>query len=567
MMRKATALALAGTLLIGASGSIAQQKAARGKASAAAKLTRPKLVVMLVVDQMRADYVDKFRSQWTGGLKRLVEEGAWFREAAYPYSATETCVGHSTISTGAIPATHGMVSNEWWDRTTQDETTCTADTKAKNVAYGGATVKGGDSAWKMKVPAFADELKYQLGSDTRVVTFSLKARAAITLAGNGGNAVTWFDGKSGSWLTSSAFPVSEFVDEYAKAHPVSADYGKVWEPMLPAKSYWYEEKAVGAVPPANFGDMLPHKLAGAADSKEADSTFYSQWGTSPFADTYLAQMAFAAVQKMGLGKGPGTDYLGVSFSSVDYVGHAFGAHSREMQDILAQLDRDLGDFFTKLDKEVGKGNYVVALSADHGGAPVVEDLQRSGIDTGWLSVPQIKERIEKALDRFNYKKPTVAEVEGSEVIFSPGTYDRIKSDPTAYKAVMDAIQSVPGVARVFTAEELVDRLSTPDRILAAEEASYFKGRSGDLFVVPKPYWVWDFAEPGKPRGYAGMHGTPYFYDQRVPILFMGWGIQHGEYFGAVTPADIAPTFGALCGVTLATRDGRALGEAIAKPSK
>jgi hypothetical protein len=153
------------------------------------------LVVLLVVDQMRADYIEKFRSQWSGGLKRLVQEGAWFRNAAYPYAATETCVGHATISTGAFPTTHGMVLNEWWDRGSQKEVTCTEDPKVKNIGYAGATVKGGNSAAKMLIPAFSDELKFQSGSGTRVVTFSLKARAAITLAGRLGDAVTWYDRK------------------------------------------------------------------------------------------------------------------------------------------------------------------------------------------------------------------------------------------------------------------------------------------------------------------------------------------------------------------------------------
>ncbi|MGC1366817.1 MAG: alkaline phosphatase family protein, partial [Candidatus Acidiferrum sp.] len=204
----------------------APNTAAQAPKMAGAKAsTRPKLVVMLVVDQMRADYVDKFQAHWTGGLKRLVEEGAWFREAAYPYAATETCVGHSTISTGAFPATHGMVSNAWWDRERKKSVTCTDDSNVKNTGYGGVAVKGGDSPSRMLVPAFADELKYQAGAGTRVVTFSLKARAAITMGGHQGDAVTWFDPATGAWTTSSAYPMVPFVEEYAKAHPVSNDYG------------------------------------------------------------------------------------------------------------------------------------------------------------------------------------------------------------------------------------------------------------------------------------------------------------------------------------------------------
>src|SRR6201993_1447621 len=173
---------------------------------------RPKLVVMIVVDQMRADYVDKFRGQGSGGLKRLVEEGAWFRAAAYPYAATETCVGHSTISTGAFPATHGMIANAWWDREAQKLVTCTADPNVKNSGYAGFPAKGGDSAWRMLMPSFAEELKFQTGGATRVVTFSLKARAAITMAGHKGDAATWF--QSGGWGTSSAYGTLAFLETY-----------------------------------------------------------------------------------------------------------------------------------------------------------------------------------------------------------------------------------------------------------------------------------------------------------------------------------------------------------------
>jgi predicted AlkP superfamily pyrophosphatase or phosphodiesterase len=525
---------------------------------------RPKLVVMLVVDQMRADYVDKFQGQWTGGLKRLVKEGAWFREAAYPYAATETCVGHSTISTGAFPATHGMVSNEWWDRELQKGVTCTSDPKVKNTGYGGASVKGGDSAARMLMPAFAEELRYQSGGGTRVVTFSLKARAAITMAGHQADAVTWFDPATGSWTTSSAYPVVAFVEEYAKAHPVSKDYGKTWTLLLPKSSYLYEETAVGAVPPAGVGPAFPHTLRGKPDSSAADAAFYQQWQGSPYAETYLADMAEDAVDKLGLGKGTGTDYLGVSFSSVDYVAHAFGPRSWEVQDELARLDRDLASFFAHLDKTVGSGNYVVALSADHGGAPIPEDLEKTGVDAGWLNLAEVKTRIEKALEPLNYAKPAVAEIGGSDVYFTPGTYDKLKVDPTAMRAVMEAIESVPGVASVYSAEELEDRPATDSPMRRAEAASFLKSRSGDLLIVPKPFWPWDFSTPGRPRQYGTTHGTPYYYDQRVPVLLMGFGIRPGEYYGTVTPADIAPTLALLCGITLAPRDGGVLGEALAQ---
>jgi predicted AlkP superfamily pyrophosphatase or phosphodiesterase len=540
-----------------ASGTPARKPAAK---AAAVVPARPKLVVLLVVDQMRGDYVDKFQGQWAGGLKRLVNEGAWFREAAYPYAGTETCVGHSTISTGAFPATHGMVANAWWDRDSQKMVTCTSDPKASNIAYGGATTRNGDSAWRMRVPAFAEELRLQSGGATRVVTFSLKARAAITMAGHKGDAVTWFE--NGAWTTSSVFGTMPFVESFAKTHPVQAEWGKTWTLSLPRSSYLYDEKATGAVAPVGWDLTFPHPLRGNPDSSSPDAAFYSQWAASPYADTYLTKMAEDAIDQLGLGRSGGTDFLGVSYSSVDYVGHAFGPRSWEIQDVLVRLDKDLDELFKHLDARVGRRNYLVALSADHGVVPAPEDMQKTGADAGVLHLPEISEKVEKALEPFNYTKPAVARVASLDIYFSPGIYDRLRSDPAAMRAVLDGIRSVPGVAEVYRGEEVQDRPATQSALRAAESASYFPGRSGDLLVVPKPYYLVASSPPGEPRDFGTGHGTPYYYDQRVPLLLMGWGIEPGEYFAPVTPADIAPTLAALCGVTLSLQDGHVLAEAL-----
>jgi predicted AlkP superfamily pyrophosphatase or phosphodiesterase len=525
---------------------------------------RPKLVVLLVVDQMRGDYVDKFRGQWTGGLKRLVDEGAWFREAAYPYAATETCVGHATISTGAFPATHGMIANGWWDRETQKMVTCTADPNARNSGYAGATAKGGDTAWRMLVPSFAEELKFQTGGATRVVTFSLKARAAITMAGHKADAATWFD--NGGWMTSSAYGIMPFIEDYVSAHPVKADYGKTWNLSLPESSYWYDEKATGAGPPTGWGPAFPHSLRGMVDAAEPGAEFYEQWGSSPFADAYLTRLAETAVDQLGLGKSGATDFLGVSYSSVDYVGHEFGPRSREIQDILITLDKDLAELFAHLDKKVGRGNYVVAFSADHGVVPIPEDMAKTGADAGVLHIPELQEKIEKSLEPFNFPKPAVARIASSDLYFAPGVYDRMKDVGEALQAVFEAALSQPGVASVYWAEEVQGRPATQNPIRTAVANSYFHGRSGDLFIVPKPYWLVDGTPAGKTRTYGTGHGTPYNYDQHVPILLMGYGIQPGDYYREVTPADIAPTLASLCGITLAPRDGHVLAEALAKPA-
>src|ERR1700680_2802465 len=491
---------------------------------------KPKLVVMLVVDQMRGDYVDKFLSQWSGGLRRLVDEGAWFRNGAYPYAALEPCVAHATISTGALPATHGMVANAWWDRAAQKMVTCTADPNTKNVGYAGVSAKGGDSAWRMELPSFAEELKFQTNGATRVVTFSLKARAAITMAGHKADAVTWADG--GGWVTSSAYGAMPFVEQYAKAHPIRDDYGKTWTRTLPDGSYWYDEKATGAVAPDGWDLTFPHPLRGKGAGNEPDAAFYEQWASSPFADSYLTRFAETAVDSLGLGQGGGTDFLGVSYSSVDYVGHEFGPRSWEVQDVLVRLDKDLADLFAHLDKKIGRGKYVVALSADHGVAPIVEDMQKTGADVGILRLAELQDRIEKALEPFNFPKPAVARINGSDLYFAPGVYDRLRQDDKAMRAAIDAAQAQPGVAEIFRAEQVQNRPATQSPTRMALADSYYPGRSGDLFIIPKPYWLMDRNPPGKNRSYGAGHGVPYNYDQRVPILFMGFGIRHGEYFDA-----------------------------------
>lgn len=559
-------VSLAGTLFI--LSSVCAQTPGKAAPARTPHANRPKLIVMIVVDQMRADYVDKFRGEWTGGLKRLVEEGAWFHEAAYPYAATETCVGHATISTGTFPASHGMVANAWFVREHDEEkgkmVTCTADPDAKNIAYAGRITKGGDSAAAMQIPAYAEELKFQTGAATRVVTLSLKARAAITMAGHKADSVTWFD-PSGAFVTSSAYGTTPFVEQFAEMHPVTEDYGKTWSLALPRSAYLYDEKVPNASSVGGWaGSGFPHPLRGKEGSTAPDQAFFEEWATSPFADTKLTQLAEAAVDSLGLGKGGGTDYLGISYSSVDYVGHSFGPRSWEIQDVLVRLDRDLGELLARLDQKVGKGNYVVALSADHGVAPIPADMQTTGVDAGVLSLPELKERMDKVLERYNYPTPAVARIAGNDVYFGPGVYLKLKEDAPAMRALKEAVLAMPGVAQVYDAEELRSAERSLSQTRDAFALNYFAGRSGDMMVLQKAYWLTESSAEGAKRYTGTGHGTPYYYDQRVPILLMGYGIQPGEYFGAVTPADIAPTFAELTGVTLSTHDGRVLAEALQK---
>lgn len=302
----------------------------------------PTLVVIVVVDQMRADYVEKFGRYWTSGFRRLMDEGAWFRQAAYPYLTTVTCAGHTTVVTGSLPRTHGIISNAWWDRAAGKSVPCVSDPDQTLISYG-RPAKGGTSAHFMRVPTLGDELRVQAAVPPKVVTVSLKDYTATVMAGRHADVATWFDLGAQSFMTSTAFasaPVP-FVTRFIASHPMESAFGTTWTKMLPDEAYLYADAGLGERPPAGWTSTFPHVLNGQGGDKP-DAAFYRQWDESPLSDAFLGQFAEAAVDEFKLGQGPGTDYLAISFSALDIVGHDFGPRSHEIQDVLARLDLTLG---------------------------------------------------------------------------------------------------------------------------------------------------------------------------------------------------------------------------------
>lgn len=514
---------------------------------------RPRLVVVLVVDQMRADYAERFGHQWTAGLRRLLDQGAWFTQAAYPYSNTITCAGHTTIATGTLPSRHGLVLNTWWDRDLGRMVNCTDDPAVTNVAHGAPKAAGGDSASRMLVPTLADELRATLSPAARVVALSHKARSAVTLAGRRADLVTWVQG--GVWVTStyySAGPVP-FLQRYVAAHPVSADFDKIWTLSLSPDRYLFEDAAAGERPPRGWSATFPHPITPAAGG--AVST--DLWERTPFADEYLGALATAAVDEYQLGRGPGIDYLAVSFSALDRVGHAFGPRSVEAQDVLVRLDATIGRVLAHLDRTVGADRYVLALSADHGVAPVPEQMAALGFDAGRVPSQTISDRVEPVLAAAFGAGKHLSRVTYTDLYFAPGIYDKLRAQPVVLQRVTNAILSVPGIERVLASEVVRDGLGSPDSVIASFARSYYQGRSGDLLLVPRPYWFHT-----SDATTATTHGTPHLYDSRVPVILFGAGIAAGRHSGAASPVDIAPTLAALCGVTLSRTDGRVLNEAL-----
>ncbi|MBI1737875.1 MAG: alkaline phosphatase family protein [Acidobacteria bacterium] len=542
----------------------AQREATRTRAAQKTTNHAPKLVVVLVVDQMRGDYIERYGHQWTKGLRRLVKQGAWYRQAAYTYMNTITCAGHATISTGSIPATHGVILNAWWDRETGKQVSCTEDPKARTISYGAPAI-GAHSAFRLEVPTLADELRAQLDGNARVVTMAVKARAAIMLAGHRADAATWFDAGSGAWVTTSAFTAAPvpFVESFLKSHPVERDFGKVWTRVLPESAYLFKDAEAGERPPEGWSEVFPHPLEG--KSEKPDAQFYRLWAESPFADAYVGEMAAATVDALGLGKGPGTDYLAMSFGALDSVGHAFGPQSHEVQDTLVRLDETIGKLLAHLDHAVGAKNYVVAFSADHGVAPIPEQMMGEGIEAGRVATSDVIARVEKAMEPLLGAGKHVARMTYPDLYFMSGVYAKLQADATAMAAVKEAIRGVPGVWRVYRSEELENAKGSGDAIMRAIALSYYPGRSGDMVVVPKPYWFLVNEAKSVPAGSATTHGTPHGYDQHVPVILMGNGIKGGEYLNAASPADIAPTLAFLCAITLARADGRVLAEALEMP--
>jgi predicted AlkP superfamily pyrophosphatase or phosphodiesterase len=521
----------------------------------------PKLLVILVVDQMRADYVDRYGFQWTGGLHRLVTEGAWFRRAAYPYLTTVTCVGHATISTGSFPRTHGIVGNSWFDRSTGRTARCSEDTAATAVSYADAAPASGSAALLL-APALADELRLQAPGPTRVVTFSMKERTAVMLAGHRADAATWFSPAARGFLTSSTYSAAPvpFIAAALKARPVTLDLGVAWTRLLPAERYLFDDSALGEKSSVGWAAQFPHVLAGSGG--QPDPSFYAAWETSPYSDAYLGRLAVASIDALKLGQGRGTDFLGISFSALDLVGHDFGPRSHEVQDVLARLDQTIGQLLSHLDRTVGAGNYVVALAADHGVSPIPEQAAAGGLDAGRLAIASVVQGTQKALEAAFGPGTYPVRLSNSDLYLDPATVDRLRRDPLALEGVLRAVRAIPGVADAYFGEALDTHAAAGDRVARAALMNYYPGRSGDLVVAPRPYWSYVGTDGGDPAS----HGTPYDYDQHVPVVLFGAGITRGEYLRAVTPADIAPTLALLAGVTLAKPDGAVLFEAIAPPA-
>jgi predicted AlkP superfamily pyrophosphatase or phosphodiesterase len=511
----------------------------------------PKLIVVLVADQMRADYLDRYSGQFTGGLRRLMEHGAWFQRAMYPYLNTITCAGHSTIGTGTFPYQHGMILNTWFDRKTGSTTDCTDDRKEKEINYNGLTGPG-DSGRRIQTPALADFVRRQRG---HVATMSMKARSAIGLAGHSGDVVLWFDTRGG-WQTSTAYTAkpTAFVQNFIAENRVESAYGLAWERLYDPASYQGNDDNPAERAPTGWTRTFPHVIG--SKSGKTDEEFYGHWMRSPLSDEYLGKLAATTVDELQLGRGSQIDFLGVSFSALDLVGHAFGPDSHEVQDIVARLDLTIGRLLDHLDRTVGAGNYVVAFTADHGVGQIPEEAGVGGRETNAETTAVIEKALAALLGPGKY----VANALYTDIYLEKTALKRMKKDPAVRTAVLDALRAMTGIRAAYTADEMStpDARSSSDPLKRAAALNYFPGRSGDVIIVPRENWILSTS--------ATTHGTLYPYDQHVPLIFYGAGVKIGRFTVDASPADVAPTLGALAGIPFRTTDGHERREAFATPT-
>jgi predicted AlkP superfamily pyrophosphatase or phosphodiesterase len=527
----------------------------------AAALPQPKLVVVLVVDGLPQEQVQRYRDQFgPGGLRRMLEQGASFSNAHQAHGITVTAVGHAAILSGAYPYQHGIIGNNWLDPQTRESVYCTEDRK---YSYLGEDTKPSDgtSPANLRVSTVGDELRYATGNRAKVVTVSGKDRGAILLAGKTGTAYMYMDG-SGNFASSSYYMSAhpDWVKRYQAGKPQDRYYGKRWTPLLPDAAYAGDAPELPD-PKGSMRTAFPFQYT--SDSGQPDIKYYNSLRVSPFVDQLTLDFARAAIEGENLGRNPSgaTDLLGVSLSSHDYVNHAYGPESKMSHDHLQRLDRMLAEFFSYLDKRVGLDQTLVILTADHGFANVPEFAQANHQDAQRIDAKKMMAALDAHL---NQKFAAGKLVAGYLMPNIQLDYAAIEKKGLAREVVEDAaarfLLGVEGIAQVFTRSQLEHGGATDTRLGTLMRRAWHRQLSGDLMVVTKPFSMFNFG------GMGSTHGSPYTYDSNVPLMIMGkpW-IAAGAYGQYAEVVDLAPTLSHLLHLRPpAAAEGRVLTELLRK---
>jgi predicted AlkP superfamily pyrophosphatase or phosphodiesterase len=515
-----------------------------------AAATRPRLVLVLSVDQMRFDYLTRFAPLYTGGLKMLRERGAVFTNARYRHACTETGPGHSVILSGRSPKNSGIVGNDWYDAVSRKNMNVVDD--PVHVAVGGR----GRGASPRNFIGFTvgDVLKKQ-SPRSRVVGVAGKDRSAILMAGHRADAAYWY-GAGGAMVTSSYYAAepAAWLTAFNEKHVPDRYAGEKWTRLLPDEGAYLKYAGPDDVKGEwdNKDTVFPHAVRG----RPGEDLYYDDLRRTPFADELILAATLEAMSAHGLGADDDTDLLAIGFSATDSIGHTYGADSQELMDQLLRLDRTLQTLLDELERRVGLSRVLVVLSADHGVLPLVEVLQARGVAARRTGPEALRQPVEAALEaRFPGITGLVASWDGPNVYLDLDALGRQRLHRAdAEKAVIEGLMKSGLVDRVYTHANLLGEAPADDPEFRLFRNAFFQPRSAHLITRLKPY-VYIGSYVG-----GTSHGTVQDYDRHVPVIFMGTGVKPGQHDAESGPEDIAPTLGALVGLDYPEQDGRTLME-------
>jgi predicted AlkP superfamily pyrophosphatase or phosphodiesterase len=546
--------------------------------------TRPRLVLLVVVDQFRADYLERFGDLFAeNGLRRLVTQGALWTNANYDHMPTYTAPGHATTMTGTWPSENGIIANDWYDREAGRIVSNASDPEDRIAAdgryqsrwqlFGGGTLEHASSPRRLTASTLGDELRLATNDRSKVIGISVKDRAAILPAGRHANAAYWFSSATGNMVSSSYYfnDLPAWVKHFDDARPADKFFGKRWDYLLGSDAEYVRRQGADAPPWENIGNVpgdtnkFPHTVTGGAD--KPSPAFYGALDATPFSNDILVDFAEQAIDNEALGKDADTDVLTVSFSANDYVGHRYGPYSQEMMDVTLRVDRQIGALLDFVDNRVGLQNTLVAFTADHGVAPIPEHAAALGLPGGRISNADVmnavrnsvRARFSKSVDKDTTADYVSDVLLNANVFFNTVALKRDGIDRAeAERAACEGALTVPGIGRCFTRTQLeAGEILSSDAVARRVLHGFSQRRSGDVIVLAEPFKYLGDTIPAT-------HGSPYNYDTHVPLIIMGAGVAAGRYNQPATPADIAPTLASLLRVQPPSNaTGRILAEALA----
>lgn len=522
----------------------------------------PKLVVVVVIDQFRAEYLQRF-APWFGddGFKALTRGGAVFTQAHHRHGTTYTGPGHASIASGSYGYRHGIVGNYWYNPASGKREGILYDPEHPLVGCIRLDSDADNSPARFLATSLSDQLQLTYPT-SRAVSIAVKDRAAVLLGGKLGSSY-WFSGETGGLTTSTYYrnDLPGWLVRFNSRHIPDSYYGKRWEPLLPASAYQImaDRGNEHATELKGFGRSFPHTLS--SKSGKPDEAFYEAFTTTPHANAYELQAAEAAIEGEQLGRHSTPDILNISLTANDYIGHTFGPDSREVMDATVATDRHLADFRAWINQRFKPGEVVWALTADHGATPVPEVAREHGLPASRIRRVTLREAISKALVQAYGPGDWIVGLEDPSLYLNHKLIRDKGLDPAAVERVAaHAADELPTVAAAWTRSQFIDG-GLPDTELARMYARAFHVRhSGDVVIVPEPYCFWGkHAE----KDTGSTHGSPYSYDTHVPLIIAGAGVRPGSYTFPVEIVDLAPTLAHLIGINEPScSEGRVLHQAL-----